>query len=436
MATEHDVRDLHQKIEHYKSLLASYSESSDHTIPLQLALAKLYERVGEKDAAIQEYALVAFFYADRGQIVKAIAAAQMIVRLDPENEEMIERLEELFMLRKTVSFDQLQDYNDTIKTIEALESSPQGDEELTDEHVDSTLGSEVDPQDVIFSLKQIPLFAKLSVSELRGIQTYSLLSHIAMDEPILTNGNVRRSLFVILQGSVKILGKDKERRETFLARLEAGSYFGEFALFGHVDQNVSVVAEQTSAILEIPRDVVMKVARTRPYITEMLKDLYRHRMLETVLARVPLFSQLLPEDRRKIVSYFTPEKAKQGAVLVQEGEPGDSMYFILAGKVGVYTSLAQADGENAGETSSEDLLLATLTGGDFFGEQALMTNEPRSATVKALSDVGLLSFSRNDLEDVIQQYPNIESELQIEAFHHHIQQRTAILKQLMKGKRA
>jgi voltage-gated potassium channel len=76
-------------------------------------------------------------------------------------------------------------------------------------------------------------------------------------------------------------------------------------------------------------------------------------------------------------------------------------------------------------------LLATLSGGDFFGEQALVTREPRSATIKALSDVGLLRFSRDDLDEVIQQYPNIESELQIEAFQHRMQKRLSILKKLM-----
>lgn len=435
MSDTGDVQSLQRRIERYTRLLESQTEPNDHTIPLHLALAKLYEKTGNTPKAIQECATVAFFYADHGQVMKAVAVAQMIVRLDPENEGLIERLEELFVLRKTVSTSQLEDYNETISTLDTLahQSAADTQPEAEDNEVVSVPITEVAPEDVIASLKQLSLFNRLSVSELRGLQTYSLLSHLAPDEPILTNGNVRRSLFVILKGSVKIFGKDKEGRPTFLASLGEGNSFGEFGLFGRVDQNLSVVAAETSAILEIPRDVVMKLAKMRPHIIQTLKDLYKRRILESALARVPLFSQLPPEDRRKIVSYFKAVKAKNGTTLIREGDLGKSMYFILIGKVGVYTTLEEANGDEGEQPKkhAEELLLATLSGGDFFGEQALVTREPRSATVKALSDVGLLRFSRDDLDEVIQQYPNIESELQIEAFHHRMQKRLSILKKLM-----
>lgn len=440
-----EAQSLHRRIERYTRLLASQTELNHHTLPLHLALAKLYEQANNIPKAIHEYALVAFFYADHGQVMKAVAAAQMIVRLDPDNDELIERLEDLFVLRKTVSSSQLEDYNDTINTLETLanQSVKEPEQEIRAEKVASAPSPAVASEDIIAALKKIALFSRLSVSELRGLQTYSLLSQLAPDEPVLTNGNIRRSLFVILHGSTKIFGKDKEGRPTFLASLGEGASFGEFALFGRVDQNLSVVAAETSAILEIPRDVVMKLAKMRPYITETLKDLYKRRILESALARVPLFSQLLPEDRRRIVSYFKAVKAKKGTILVREGELGKCMYFLLAGKVGVYTSLGDEEQDVAVDEEQEpvsakspkdqpeELLLATLSGGDFFGEQALVTEDPRSATVKALTNVGLLRFSKEDLDQVIQQYPNIESELQIEAFHHRMQKRLSILKKLI-----
>ena len=55
---------------------------------------------------------------------------------------------------------------------------------------------------------------------------------------------MQRSLFVILHGNAKVFGKDKEQRNTFLATLNSGSSFGEFALFGRVDPTLSVIAEQ------------------------------------------------------------------------------------------------------------------------------------------------------------------------------------------------
>lgn len=432
-----DVKDIQAQIQKYQRLLEAHPEDSVRMIPLRLALGKFYEQAGEQESAIQEFARVALFYADHGQMMKAMAAAQLIVQIDPQREEVLERFNELYFQRKTISAEQLEEYNESMKHIEAMqgEHPEQPDAAIDEEDEDAeTMHAATEAElDVITALKQLPLFAKLSVSELRGIQDNSALKNIPVNEPVLQQGNVHRSLFIILDGSVKIMGKDKEQRETFLATLESGASFGEFALFGRVDTNLSVIAAQACSILEIPRDIVLKLAKNRPYVTETLKALYRRRMLDTALARVPLFSQLAPKDRQKIIKYFKAVKAKQGVKLVRESEPGTSMYFIVSGKVGVYTSLIEADAEHVSEIEMEPLLLATLTSGDFFGEQALVTNEPRSATVIAETDVIMLRFTKNDLAVVMKKYPWIESALQIEAFQNRIRKRYSLLKEMVPG---
>ncbi|GAK58268.1 cyclic nucleotide-binding [Candidatus Vecturithrix granuli] len=424
------MNDIDAEIEKYHTFLASHSEDSAQTVPLRLALGKSYERAGQQEAAIQEFAKVALFYADQGQIMKAMAAAQLIVRIDPEREEVLERLGELYFQRKTISAAQLDEFNESMKHIEALQGEqPEASEtELSEEEEDLSEQQPAAEFDVLTALKQLPLFTKLSISELRGIQENSILKHFAPKEAVIQGGNVRRSLFIILQGNVKVMGKDKEQRDIFLATLEAGTSFGEFALFGRVDPNLSVIADQACLVLEIPRDVVLKLAKNRPIVTETLKSLYRRRMLDTALARVPLFSQLAPQDRQKIVKYFKPVKAKQGVKIVREAEPGTSMYFIVSGQVGVYISLI--DDEKI-ETETEPFMLATLTSGDFFGEQALVTDEPHSATVIAETDVIMLRFTKNDLAVAMRKYPWLESSLQIEAFHNQMRTKYTLLKEML-----
>lgn len=429
-----EAQEIQAEIAKYQRLLENHPEPSAFTISIHLTLGKLYERAGDKTAAVQEFAQVALLYADQGEIIKAMAAAQMIVRIDSQNEEILDRLEELYFLRSTVSDAQLEDYQESLKHIEALQSAQQEpaaaakdevvNEETSVKFTDTAI-------DVIASLRQVPLFTKLSVSELRGVQTNSTLRNFAADEPVISSGNVHRSLFVILQGRVKVFGKDQNQQKTFLATLNAGTSFGEFALFGRTDPNLSVIAEHPCTILEIPREIVLKLAKTRPQVTESLKGLFRRRFLDTALARVPLFGQLTPQDRKKIVAHFKPVRANKGATIVHEAEPGNSMYFIASGKVGVYTSLTEAGEDGAGKTEGEQVLLATLKSGDFFGEQALVTDEPRSATVTALTDVTLLRFSKRDLAAVMKKYPLIESALQIRAFQNRISKRLSILKEIL-----
>ncbi len=425
MTEKLDASSLQEKTARCKQQLQNHTKMSNHSVPIHLMLGKLYERAGEKESAVQEFAKVALYYADQNQTMKAMAAAQLIVRIDPGNEEILDRLSELYFMRGAVPDEQLEDYEESIDQIEALQHEKQ----------QSTLIFQEEQQeneiDVTSALKQSSLFAKLSVSELRGIQGYSTLRTLAVNEPLFSSGNERRALFVILQGSVKIFGKDKKQHKTHLATLKRGTLFGEFALFGKIDRKLAVIAEQATQILEIPREIVLKLAKTRPQLTQSLKDLFKQRILESALARVPLFSQMQPEARKEIVAHFKALRAKQGATIVREGEPGDSMYFIASGKVGVYASLMEA-AENSEESAKEEqLLLASLKSGDFFGEQALVTDETRSATVVALSNTNLLRLSKDALDTVISEHPWIESALQIEAFQNRMSTNLSILNEIV-----
>ena len=64
--------------------------------------------------------------------------------------------------------------------------------------------------------------------------------------------------------------------------------------------------------------------------------------------------------------------------------------------------------------------------GDFFGEQALITNEPRNATIIALTDVELLRFAKSDLAAVVRSYPRVEELLK----KYHQQRNTATIASL------
>ncbi len=70
-----------------------------------------------------------------------------------------------------------------------------------------------------------------------------------------------------------------------------------------------------------------------------------------------------------------------------QGEPGNVMYLIESGHVEVVR-----------REGGQELILAELGGGQVVGEMALLTGDVRSATVRALSNVELLSLSASDFE--------------------------------------
>lgn len=136
--------------------------------------------------------------------------------------------------------------------------------------------------------------------------------------------------------------------------------------------------------------------------------------LDQKLAIVPLFSYLAAEERQKIAEFLSPVSVTKGITIIKEGEIGDCMYLIQSGEVGVYTLLIEE--QHRLEEDQESLHLATLKEGDFFGEQALITNEPRNASIVALTDVQLLRFSKSDLNTIVKNYPRV-GEL-LEKYHH------------------
>ena len=78
-------------------------------------------------------------------------------------------------------------------------------------------------------------------------------------------------------------------------------------------------------------------------------------------------------------------------VIFREGEPGDRMYIIQEGNVRISKQI-----------EGKEHILAVLTKGDFFGEMALVNQEPRTATVTAATTVKMLSFNREGFLGMIE----------------------------------
>jgi CRP-like cAMP-binding protein len=107
------------------------------------------------------------------------------------------------------------------------------------------------------------------------------------------------------------------------------------------------------------------------------------------LARTPLFAGLSRDALEALVQQLTLVHLGAGEILFHEGDPGDALYVIVEGKVSV-----QAEGPPRVE-------MARLGAGAFIGEVALMTDQPRSATVTALDDAELLRIDRPTLSGVL-----------------------------------
>lgn len=110
-----------------------------------------------------------------------------------------------------------------------------------------------------------------------------------------------------------------------------------------------------------------------------------------LLRRAPILRLLQADDLARLASSMRRSSFAPGELIVRQGEPGESMYFIGKGKVSVLF--------NSGDGVERQVAL--MSGGDFFGEASLLTGEARSATVQAVSRIDCYELPKEGLHEFI-----------------------------------
>ena len=116
-----------------------------------------------------------------------------------------------------------------------------------------------------------------------------------------------------------------------------------------------------------------------------------------ILRKVPLFGQLGPSDLDRVAEISRERAYPRNSVILFEDDPGDALYVVAQGQVKVV--LIGEDGR--------EVILSVMGEGEFFGEMALIDDEPRSTHVIAMDDSTLLVIRREDFQSQLQQTPVI-----------------------------
>jgi CRP-like cAMP-binding protein len=116
-----------------------------------------------------------------------------------------------------------------------------------------------------------------------------------------------------------------------------------------------------------------------------------------VLEKVPLFTQLEAGELHRVAEVTRERAYPKNSVILFEDDPGDALYVVAQGQVKVV--LIGEDGR--------EVILSVLGPGEFFGEMALIDDEPRSAHVIAMEESSLLVLRREDFQGILKQSPGI-----------------------------
>jgi CRP/FNR family cyclic AMP-dependent transcriptional regulator len=107
-----------------------------------------------------------------------------------------------------------------------------------------------------------------------------------------------------------------------------------------------------------------------------------------VLRSVPLFASFSEEPLRMLTTVVTRRSVTRGTIIMAAGDPTDSLYIVLSGRLKVMMS----------DEDGKEVILSILGPGEFFGEMGLIDDAPRSASVVAIEACELLAINRRDFK--------------------------------------
>jgi CRP-like cAMP-binding protein len=125
--------------------------------------------------------------------------------------------------------------------------------------------------------------------------------------------------------------------------------------------------------------------------------------IASLLARVPAFEELGPDELAAVADVAVPRSFAAGDAVFREGDASSTCYVVREGR-------ARAISEHV---DGRQITLATFGPGDIFGELAMFDDELRSATVEASEDLDVLAIAGGDMRRLMREHSDIAVKLAV-----------------------
>eukprot|EP00933_Yihiella_yeosuensis_P070440 TRINITY_DN78546_c0_g1_i1.p1 TRINITY_DN78546_c0_g1~~TRINITY_DN78546_c0_g1_i1.p1 ORF type:complete len:410 (-),score=116.09 TRINITY_DN78546_c0_g1_i1:46-1275(-) len=232
-------------------------------------------------------------------------------------------------------------------------------------------------------LKESFLFSSLDPKELGTVIGAMQEKIVQKDTRLIQQGDDGDCLYVVEEGQLDCF-KKIENEEKKVKECKAGDAFGELALLYNCPRAASVVAQTKCVLWQLDRESfnhIVKQAASK-----------RRERYEDFLKSIPILQTMEAYERGVMCDALQPVTAMKDDVIIKQGDVGDRFYIIEEGT-------ARVDKVYVPGTPAQQVL--EYSTGDYFGELALLTNEPRAATVTATTELRLLALSRRTFSDLL-----------------------------------
>jgi len=257
-----------------------------------------------------------------------------------------------------------------------------------------------DPAALATQLRAMGPFAALHKRELNELVTRMSLIHLDDGDILVAQDHVSEDLFIVMDGALTVTTTGDDGVPHTLQPMGTGDLVGGMNIFSGTGAPATIRASGTAQIAALSKDAFARFCAACPCgelsLLEALRpQLHRHR-LRMALHASEMFGEVEHAALAELETEFELVSLYGGEALFHQGDPGDSLYIVVGGRLRVVTA-------GAGGT---EILLAELGSGETVGEMAIISGEPRSATVYAARDSQLAKLSRKSIERVIERHPS------------------------------
>ena len=237
--------------------------------------------------------------------------------------------------------------------------------------------------------RKIPLLEAANGEQIREMLLATTLREYEAGETIIRQNDYTNEFMIIAGGRVEVRSRSEEGVERTIAELTAGNFFGEMSLISGRRRSATVIAREPTRILEIPRKAMLKLIRIAPRVQELVDSAFLIRAIQGYL-----FPDVSPAQLGELVGNAEMLRLPKDHVVFEEGDEGDAFYFIRNGMV----KITRTSGER-------EVVLSYLVAGNFFGETALLSDVPRTATVSTIFPSDLIRLSKADFDEFLGKNP-------------------------------
>jgi len=240
-------------------------------------------------------------------------------------------------------------------------------------------------------LKKYSYFSGLSTASLDELASKLVSVCYPDGEVIIKQGTPPDYFYFLLEGEVTIKRRNKFGQRGIMNVLSSGQAFGEVAMLTCSHRTCSVLARGNTTMLRMSKrdfeDTIMTDSAFANMLTRKAQDCATSNRLKSFQP----FAMLEPEKFMALIAKLKERTYFADEFIIRQGEKGDCYYVIKEGSVTVLK-----EGKGNGQVKVVD-----LGPGEAFGEEALIRDQKRSASVKSLTDTVVLALDEKDFNGLL-----------------------------------